>query len=166
MIGANRHFSRLAADGPSFYVIGDIITVKLTAQETKGAYLIVEAVSPPGGGPAFLHTHPPQETFYVMEGVYEVYGQDPDGQKYAIRAVPGDAVHVPSNVPHGFKNVGDQTGRMILTYQPADLMLKFFQEIGIPMADRHSPPDLGDGLDMDRIMAILTKHLGLVEMPG
>jgi hypothetical protein len=102
----------------------------------------------------------------VLEGVFEVYGQDESGEKYAIHAEVGDSVHVPSNVPHGFKNVGDQPGRMILTYQPAEPMLTFFEEIGIPMTDRHTLPDLGDGLDMDNIMQVLQKYLGLVEMPG
>jgi quercetin dioxygenase-like cupin family protein len=166
MTQSSRHFSIRAADGPSYYVIGDVITVKVTAQETNSAYLMVEVVSQPGGGPWFLHTHEPQETFTVLEGVFEVYGQGESGEKYAIRAEVGDSVHVPGNVPHGFKNVGDQPGRMILTYQPAETMLEFFQEIGIPMTDRHTLPDLDDGLDMDKIMQVLQKYLGLVEMPG
>lgn len=160
-----RHYAIRAAEGQSYYVIGDIVTIKLTTQG-PGGYLIAEVVSPPGGGPAFLHTHEPQETFSVVEGVFEVYGQDEHGEKYAIRAETGDMVHVPGNTPHGFKNVGDIPGRMILTYEPAASMLNFFQEIGIPMSDRHTLPDLSSGLDMDYIMKILQKYLVLVEIPG
>ena len=166
MTSATRHFTARANDGLSYYVIGDIVTVKLTAQETGGAYLIVEVVSQPGGGPAFLHSHEPQETFFVLEGVFEVYGRDEHGEKYAIRAEVGDTIHVPGNTPHGFKNVGDQPGRMILTYEPADKMLDFFREIGIPMSDRATLPNLEGGLDKDRVMTILQKYLVLVEMPG
>lgn len=166
MFSNTHHFSMKAADGPSYYVIGDVITVKVSPQETDNAYLIVEVVSQPGGGPSFLHTHEPQETFYVAEGVFEVYGQDEHGQKYAIRAEAGDTVHVPANVPHGFKNVGREVGRMILTYEPAQPMLNFFQEIGIPMTNRSTLPDLGDELDTSRIMTVLEKYLGLIEMPG
>jgi hypothetical protein len=74
-------------------------------------------------------------------------------------------VHVPGNVPHGFKNVGDTPAKMILTYHPAEPMLKFFQEIGIPMSDRQTLPELGEGLDMEKVMAILQKHLVLIELP-
>ena len=165
-MSTQKHFSVKAAGGPSYNVIGDVITVKVTAQETNGAYLIVEVVSQPGGGPSFLHTHEPQETFHVVEGVFEVYGQDENGEKYAIRAEVGDTVHVPANTPHGFKNVGDTPGKMILTYEPAESMLNFFQEIGIPMKDRSTPPDMSEPQDNERIMAILRKYLGLVEMPG
>ena len=71
MSTTQRHFSIQAADGPTYYVIGDIITIKLTAQETDSAYFVAEVVSQPGGGPAFLHTHEPQETFHVVEGVFD-----------------------------------------------------------------------------------------------
>lgn len=161
-----KHFSINADRGRSYYVIGDVITFKVTGQETENAYLIVEVVSDPGGGPWFLHTHEPQETFHVVEGIFEVYGQDENGTKYAIRANAGNTVHVPANVPHGFKNVGETKGRMILTYHPAEPMLEFFQEVGIPMPDRKTLPDLGEGLDMEKIMGILNKYMTLVEMPG
>lgn len=49
----------------------------------------------------------------AIEGEYEVYGQDEDGEKYAIEATPGTTVHVPGNVPHGFKNVGNTTGKLL-----------------------------------------------------
>lgn len=161
-----KHLTVLAADRESYFVIGDVITVKITGDDTQGSYLIVEVVSPPGGGPSFLHTHEPQETFQVLEGVFEVYGQDERGEKYAIRAEAGDVVHVPGNTPHGFKNVGDTSGRMILTYEPADVMLRFFQEIGLPMQDRHTPPEQPDHRDPATILAILKKYMQVIEMPG
>lgn len=163
---SNRHFLKKAADGESYFVIGDIITFKLNAQDTEDAYFMVEVESQPGGGPWFLHTHEPQETFYVLEGVFEVYGQDENGEKYAIRAEVGDTVHVPGNTPHGFKNVGDTNGRMLLIYEPADVMRKFFREIGIPMTDRTKLPDTSQMPDNDQIMTILNKYMTLVEVPG
>jgi quercetin dioxygenase-like cupin family protein len=163
---ADKHFSIKAADGASYFVIGDIITVKITGEETGGAYLAVEVVSQPGGGPYFLHTHEPQETFYVLEGVFEVYGQDASGEKYAIRADAGDTVQVPGGVPHGFKNAGDTPGRMLLIYEPAAAMLQFFQEIGVPMPDRTTAPDMSVLPPPDEILTILRKYMTLVEVPG
>lgn len=163
---ADKHFSIKAADGASYFVIGDIITVKITGEETNGANLAVEVVSQPGGGPSFLHTHEPQETFYVLDGVFEVYGQDENSDKYAIRAAVGDIIQVPGNVPHGFKNVGDSVGRMLLIYEPAEPMLRFFQEIGIPMPDRTTVPDMSELPPPEEILPILRKYMTLVEMPG
>jgi quercetin dioxygenase-like cupin family protein len=163
---ADRHFSINAADGASYFVIGDIITFKLTPEETNGAYFAVEVVCQPGGGPWFLHTHEPQETFYVIEGAFEVYGQDENGSKYAIRATVGDTVQVPGGVPHGFKNVGDTVGRMLLIYEPAEPMFKFFQEIGIPMPNRTNAPDMSELPPADELLSVLRKYMTLVEVPG
>ena len=134
MTEEGKHASVKAGGGRSYLVFTDIITVKVTGAETNGKYLIVEAVSPPGSGPSFSHTHIPQETFQVLEGTYEIYGRNEDG-KYTILASPGMVVHVPGGEPHGFMNVGDTSGRMILTYEPAGPMLEFFKDVGIPLED-------------------------------
>ena len=105
MLEDRKHTNVTAGGGQSYLVFTDIITVKVTGADTDGKYLIVEAVSPPGSGPSFLHTHPPQETFHVLEGAYEIYGRNAEG-KYAVSATPGMMVHVPGGEPHGFKNVG------------------------------------------------------------
>jgi quercetin dioxygenase-like cupin family protein len=165
MTEAIQHFSIKAAEGESYFVIGDVITFKVTGKETNNSYLIVEVVCQPDGGPWFLHTHEPQETFHVVEGVFEVYGQQGDGEKYAIRAEVGDTVHVPSNIPHGFKNVGKTVGKMTLTYNPAEPMLHFFHEIGLPMQDRNTLPDLSQMPDNDQILGILRNYMTLVEVP-
>lgn len=162
---ADRHFSIRAADCTTYNVIGDIICVRLTGAQTNGAYSAVEVISQPGGGPSFLHTHEPQETFYVLEGVFDVYGQAEHGEKYAIRAGVGDTVQVPANVPHGFKNVGEGVGRMLLIYEPADPMLQFFAEIGIPVSGTRAQ-HVHDARSSDEILAILRKYMTLVEMPG
>ncbi|MCC6615725.1 MAG: cupin domain-containing protein [Anaerolineae bacterium] len=161
-----KHYSMRAADCTAYFVIGDIIHVRVTGADTNGAYSAVEVVSLPGGGPSFLHTHEPQETFIVMEGSFELYGQDENGEKYAIRAEVGDTVQVPANMPHGFKNVGDGIGRMLLIYEPADPMLRFFAEVGLPVAPSTSAKDVQDSRSGDEILAILRKYMTLVEMPG
>ena len=102
----------------------------------------MEITSQPGGGPSFLHTHPPQETFYILESVFEIYGQNEQG-KYAIRAPVGSVVHVPANDPHGFKNIGNSPGRMLVVYEPPDIMLEFFDDIGILVKDISNPPVVG-----------------------
>jgi quercetin dioxygenase-like cupin family protein len=146
-------------DSRPLLVFGEQTTVKVPGEATGGAYTVLEDVSPPGGGPSFLHTHPPHETFYVLEGEYEIYGQNENG-KYAIRATPGMAVHVPGGAPHGFKNVGQTVGKMLLVYSPAGIMERFFEEIGTPVGAVANSPDF------ETIMRVFEKYdIHILEAP-
>ena len=151
-------FHRPPNHGEAFFVLGDVVTFKITGAESNYAYLLTEIVSLPGGGPAFLHTHVPQETFWILEGEYEVYGQNSSGEKYAITATPGSTVHVPGNVPHGFKNVGDTTGKLLALYAPVVHQSEFFREIGVAMESSLSETPVDQMPGNDRILEVLAKH--------
>lgn len=140
------------------FVLGDVVTFKITAADLDNAYFITEIISVPGGGPAFLHTHVPQETFWIIEGDYEVYGQDEDGSKYAIPAPVGAMVHVPGNVPHGFRNVGDTNGKLLAIYAPVVHQPEFFTEIGIPMESSLDRMPFDEMPSKERILEVLAKH--------
>lgn len=126
-------------------VMGELVIFKLTGADTGGSIAMVEQVTQPGGGASFLHSHSPSESFYVLEGEYEYYGQNEDG-KYAIRCSAGDLIHIPGGAAHGFKNVGDHPGRLFVTFEPAGVMEVFFEEIGVPVTNptklpAATPPD-------------------------
>ena len=140
------------------FVLGDVVTFKITAAESENAYFLTEIISVPGGGPAFLHTHVPQETFWILEGEYEVYGQDDDGEKYAIPATPGTTVHVPGNAPHGFKNVGETTGKLLALYAPVVHQPEFFKEIGVPMSSPLDDLPFEQMPGKERILEVLANH--------
>jgi quercetin dioxygenase-like cupin family protein len=123
---STRHLHVGSSQGQRFRVMTDTVQVKLEATQTNGAYTLYEIRSPSGSGPAALHTHPPQETFFVLEGTYEFYGVDERGE-YALRAHPGDVVHIPAGAPHGFKNVGKESGRVLALYEPPGEMQAFFE---------------------------------------
>ena len=145
-------------EGEAMFVLGDVVTFKITAAESDNHYFLTEIVSVPGGGPAFLHTHVPQETFWILEGEYEVYGQDEDGEKYAIPAPVGSTVHIPGNVPHGFRNVGDTTGKLLALYAPVVHQPEFFKEIGVPMPSSLAPMPFDEMPRNERILEVLAKH--------
>jgi mannose-6-phosphate isomerase-like protein (cupin superfamily) len=162
-----RHYSLGPDEGKALFVLGDIVTFKLSAAETNSAYSLIEIISVPGGGPAFLHTHSPQETFWILEGDYEIYGRDENGKKYAISASGGATVHVPGNVPHGFRNVGTTIGKVLAMYEPATDMLHFFSEIGVPMKCCTDPMPVDQMPSPERIAAVLKKHkMEILEAPG
>lgn len=161
-----QHFSLGPNEGRAMFVLGDVVTFKITAAESDNAYFVTEIVSVPGGGPAFLHTHIPQETFWIVEGDYEVYGQDENGEKYAIEAPVGATVHVPGNVPHGFRNVGDTMGKVLAIYAPVTHQPEFFTEIGVPMESSLDPMPVDQMPSSERIVEVLAKYeMKLLEEP-
>jgi quercetin dioxygenase-like cupin family protein len=73
------------------------------------AYAVAEVTAPPGAVNA-LHRHPNEETMYVLAGEFEMFGED--GEKR--RVGPGAVMHIPQNAAHGFVNVGESAGRLLL----------------------------------------------------
>jgi quercetin dioxygenase-like cupin family protein len=104
---------------------------KLTGEQTGGAfdYFIVEI--PAGNGPP-LHVHRIQdETFHVLSGEYKVQL----GEEISYLG-EGDFAYLPKNVPHAFKNISDEPGRVIVVYSPGGGH-KFFEEFGPIMRTGH-----------------------------
>jgi mannose-6-phosphate isomerase-like protein (cupin superfamily) len=143
-------------------VLGVPVTTLLSGEDTDGHYAVVESVTPPGAGVPLLHTHPVQETFWIMEGEFEIYGRDAAGNKYATPVRAGEAVHVPKNSPHGFRNVGQTPGKLLFIFEPAGIMEAFFAEVGLPVADKApaGPPD------QEKLMQAFQKYnIELLETP-
>jgi quercetin dioxygenase-like cupin family protein len=148
----------VADNGRSLLVMNELMTVLLASKETGGKYAVVESITQPGDGVPLLHTHPQQETFRILEGTYEIYGRDEAGNKYATAAPAGSTVHVPGGTPHGFQNVGDTPGKVLLTFEPAGNMEIFFEEIGIPVEDKANPPTLDGPPDMEALLQASARH--------
>jgi len=160
-------FSVSPRQGRVLFVLGDVVTLRLSGAETGGAFSMVESISAPGGGAAFLHAHDQQETFCIQEGDFELYGQDENGDKYTIPASSGATVHVPGNVAHGFRNVGDTPGRILTVFEPAGGMIDFFEELGVPMESVSDPLPFDKMPSPQRIEEALKKYnIQMLETPG
>src|SRR5205823_11763754 len=85
---------------------GDYVTYKATSAETDGAYFCFEVSTTPGFGPP-LHRHAYRELFYVIEGSYEFTLQHGD-EIETIVGTAGTSLAIPPNVPHTFRNAGDE----------------------------------------------------------
>lgn len=118
---------------PHIGLVGDTYTITLTGEQTAGRFCVIDMHVPPGGGPP-PHRHDFEETFILLEGELEATFR---GQKSTVRA--GDTVNVPANAPHQFHNASSSPVRMICICSPAG-QEKFFQEVGIPVATRTTPP--------------------------
>jgi len=130
-------------EGQRLNSFGDTVVIKISGEETGGAYAAMEVFTETGMGPP-MHRHSREdETFFVLEGEHEF---SVDGQ--SIKAGPGTLVYAPRGTVHTFRNLSSKTGRMLVTVQPAGLE-KFFAELD---ALPPGPPD------MSKVLPILEKY--------
>ena len=118
---------------PHIGLVGDTYTITITGEETDGRFCVIDMHIPPGGGPA-PHRHDFEETFILLEGELEATFR---GKKSTVRA--GDTVNIPANAPHQFHNASSKPVRLLCICSPSG-QEKFFQEVGIPVATRTTPP--------------------------
>ncbi|HWS82211.1 MAG TPA: cupin domain-containing protein, partial [Rubrobacter sp.] len=117
------------------------------------AYSLFEIASPPGGGPPPHIQHREDESYYLLEGEYRflVEGR-------AVRINAGSLIYVPRGTLHAHKNVGEGTGRLLLSQTPGGSHERFFEEIGEPAVDGSRPPVQADQQHMEKIIAIATDY--------
>ena len=126
-------------------VFGHRMTVKISSQDTGGAFAVIEDVTPPLSGPP-LHVHHEQdEWWHILEGTYRF---EVDGRE--IVAGPGADVYAPRGTRHAFQNLGAEPARLIVTVVPGGLDL-FFQEI-----DANAAP--GAAPDPAKLVPIFERH--------
>ncbi len=131
---------------PVFSVAGDRYIFLVTGAQSGGAYAVLEAHVPPGGGPP-THLHRREdESFQVIKGEFEF---TVDGTP--VRVGPGEFLFARRDVPHRFKNVGTTPGRMLITLAPAGLKV-FFGEIGTRRRDRNETPIPPTADDIARLL--------------
>ena len=98
------------------------MSVKATADQTNGAFSLLEASEPAGFGPP-LHIHrDAAEAFYVLEGEYVIFIE---GREAICPA--GSFIFIPAGIEHGFR-VGAVASRKLNLYMPA-AMVGYFDEI-------------------------------------
>ena len=112
----------------SLWVFDEILTYKVSSQQTSGAYSLFEVATETGVGPPPHVQHREDESFYVLEGEYEflVRGRP-------IRTGADSLIYVPKGTLHSHKNVGENVGRMLVTQTPGGLYERFFEEVGKPV---------------------------------
>jgi quercetin dioxygenase-like cupin family protein len=123
--------------GPAYCGPGDRITYLITGAETGGAFFMAEVSVVPGGGPP-PHVHSREdESFYLQQGTLAVQVGDK-----ALNVSAGDFVHMPRGVMHSFKNVGEETAKLLMVAAPAGLE-NYFAETFFPATDLANIPQLG-----------------------
>ena len=102
---------------------GNLLYVKVAAEETDGAVFMAEQPNGPRGvGPPTHYHENVDEWWYVLAGeyVFEIGGQ-------RFRLGPGESKLGPRRVPHTFAYDAPGPGRLLVGFTPAGRMESFFR---------------------------------------
>ena len=122
------------------------ITLKilLSGHDTDGTVAVFEDLVQPGVGPGRHIHHGQDETFFFLEGSFDV---EIAGVRHHMR--PGDVAFVPRGTVHAFSNVGDTAGRLRYVFSPALKMEEMFRAFHAAVPD---------GLTEDTMAGIALDH--------
>jgi mannose-6-phosphate isomerase-like protein (cupin superfamily) len=127
------------ADGEQLWFLDTRMCVKAGADQTGGAFTLIEWSAPVGFGPP-LHIHNREdEAFYLLEGQLAI---DCGDKRWTVG--PGDFAFLPRGIPHSFVvTEGPVSGLQITTPSGFE---QFIAELGRPAQGpglpAPSPPDI------------------------
>lgn len=154
----------------TFWFLGTLARIKLDGDHTGGRFALWEGLLPHGAAPP-LHSHPQDETFYVLEGeliawlVEPELAEDPGGPPGWVgtrgrRCGPGAAVFAPAGLPHTFR-VESDTARLLFLSTPAGIE-DYARALGETARWPWLPPPAdGPRVPAERLAAV-ERELGMV----
>ena len=134
---------------------GALYTMKATAEETDGAFMLLEAEMV-RGKPTPLHTHPHEdETIIVLEGEILFYVE---GREH--RVGPRGVAVAPRGVPHAFMVTSESA--IILALQTPGSGEAFYRDASEPATAETDPGRTDFGL----LRAAAERHPDIIEILG
>jgi quercetin dioxygenase-like cupin family protein len=145
LMGSNRKPLALGpAEGEALWFGRTLTMVKAAAEQTAGAYSMIEDIALKGEGTP-LHRHrEDDEAFYVLEGEMTFYL----GNDEPSRASVGSFVHIPGGTVHAFR-VDSETARYLIITTPQHE--RFYRALTEPAQTRNIPPE--NPINMEKIGA-------------
>jgi quercetin dioxygenase-like cupin family protein len=138
-------------EGPAFWFLNTLSTIKATTESTGGSYSLVHHITPPGfATPYHLH-HAEDEAFYVLDGAVTFFS---DGKKISLG--PGGYIFLPRGIPHGLRIDGSAPATMLILAMPGDGFVGMMQEMGEPANARILPKPTEP--DMKKLVALCTRY--------
>lgn len=98
-------------------------TVKVAAEQTGGAYSLFGLAVEPGGGEQLHTQHREDECLYVLSGTFEFVIESE-----ALAVSEGNSVYIAKGTLHGYENVGERPGRLLVIYTPGGPHERFVEE--------------------------------------
>ena len=141
-------FAAHVDEAPAHWSLGSLLTVYATAEQTGGAFVLLEERLPRGAEPP-PHVHRREdEAFFLLDGSLTVRVGD---EEFSAR--PGSLVFCPRDVPH-LLTVESDEARMLVLCTPGGLE-RMFVELGRPAPERTLPPP--EAPDVDRVVSVAAR---------
>ncbi len=101
---------------------GESFTVRVTSEDTKGGYTVIEIVAQPFNGVVRHVHHKEEEHFIVVEGTLRMAKGDD------VFDVPaGSSMSIPRGVPHAWCNLGEKPVRFLVLFSPGGVEEMFHE---------------------------------------
>jgi quercetin dioxygenase-like cupin family protein len=138
---------RVVTETEPLWFLGTLARVLLDGEQTGGTFAAFEVLFPAGAAPP-LHSHPQDETFYILDGEVTVWVED---QPRSCRA--GAMAFAPGGAPHTFR-VESDTARMLVLSTPAGIE-DYVRALAEPAAwPWLQPPPEGPRVSAERIETV------------
>lgn len=116
---------RRFGDGERIELGPNEVTIRLSGDDTGGAFSLCEYTAPPDGPSPPPHVHRvTDEGFHLLEGTLECTVED---ESFEIEA--GTSLFVPRGTTHTFSATGSRPAKVLVVYSPAGFE-GYFEEMG------------------------------------
>jgi quercetin dioxygenase-like cupin family protein len=147
------------------WFLGTLARMALPGERTGGRFALWDGVLPHGAAPP-LHSHPQDETFYVLEGELTIWVVEPElvetdwVASHGVRCGVGAVAFAPAGTPHSFR-VESDTARLLFLSTPAGIE-DYVRALAAPAEwPWLQPPPDGPRVPPERI-AEVERELGVV----
>jgi quercetin dioxygenase-like cupin family protein len=148
--------ARKSDESRALWLLGGLYEILVSGEETGGKVTVMRMTAPAGTGSP-PHTHPGEESLYLLDGELNIHiGDD------VISAKPGSAFYFPAGTLEFFEAVTQAT--VLITYTPGGVD-KFFAEVGEPAATRTLPPPSDAPPDFERLVRVAAEHGMDIRLP-
>jgi quercetin dioxygenase-like cupin family protein len=138
-----------------YWYPGHLLTVKSSGRETGNTCTwVLNENLPHEGVPFHKHLYE-DESFYVVQGLYEITVGD-----RTMTGGPGTYMYGPRSIPHRWTNMGTSTGRILNVFAPSGIE-GYFLAAAIPMKTRTERPSV-DLVAFQSKTAALREKFGIV----
>jgi quercetin dioxygenase-like cupin family protein len=145
---------RVVDGAEPLWFLGTLVRVLLDGAATGGRFSLSDLTLPARAAPP-MHSHPQDETFYILDGEVTVWAGDA-----ARMCRPGAVAFAPGGSPHAWR-VESDTARMLVLSTPAGIE-EYFRALAEPARwPWLQPPPDGPRVSADRL-AEVERRLGVV----
>jgi len=135
-------------------VFGPTVEFLISPLAPEAAYCIMRGTIPPGVSVP-LHSHPDDESFYLLSGVVRALRQEADKFEW-LELKAGGFFHIPSGAKHAWQNTSSKPAVSLIVTTPR--LGRFFSEIGRPVTHGIPAPPTAGELERFRRLAAQYHH--------